>query len=271
MGCSLKFNTVIIKTILSVLLVSSLGYGFFFLFLMFAVSGNPAYGPVCLKLAFLALLFAVPVLMAIWENKKRSRKRKLFCASVVLPILGYLLLFHGVIIEYFNDKIHELKVRRDFEAALKVKNQDPIPAFLYCQMAKYYENVNCKDMLSSVSDARICRDICKNRNGLKSVKKYPGCERKDFEIILSLDCAQIMVHKVDPKKPSDVCKAAGLLNYPTGVDFFQGYYYECLDSLVRVGVKDLGNSKEMEYKTLGELLQIKTRGLPKHTKNPLPE
>lgn len=248
-------NHKIFKIILAIFILIGIGFAWFMLFMMYAIAANPTTTSAVLKLAVLPLLVGVPLVVAIFATGEKKQKKRIYLviSSVVLPALSYFVLFFGDISKSFLAKRNQTETIEKYRAALLAADQEPIRAFLTCLEAQQYEQIDCAETLKTVSDAKICRELCKFRHHYCSTP---------FEVSLTLSCAKIMVSKVDPHFPKDVCKDAGLMNVSTGSSFFQGHYKSCLNFPVN------GDS---QLRTLGDLLSIETRMIPDHTKTPLRE
>lgn len=260
--------------------VIRVGFGiyFFVLQILFGMSGGP--GSLYIKLILLPLLFIVPFFLAL-DEKNEKRRTRFFIGSFVLPLVGALAMFGSDIAESIRKKADKREALNTYQSALATAEKDPAHAYLACYLAKLYatpndEPIDCKETLNSVSDARFCRTLCPlNPASGSPNSQLCATHRSD----LMRECADIMISKMDPKSPSDVCKLAGLINYQGPVGFaerlagydvaapdlyFQGFYIWCLETVVR-------NEQTGEYKTLAELLNINLKTLPRNTRKPLPE
>lgn len=248
------------KLVLVVLLGIAVFIYWYALFIAFAMSGTSTLAGAFTKLALLPLLFLIPLIVALFVSgpDKRKNRIRLIMVAIVLPLLSALVMFWKNISEFYQDKAYLKRVHRNYVNALAKASSDPARAYLTCYLANHFENADCAEALKTVSDGRFCQTLCSDNQGSDpEISKI--CST--YGISLKINCANIMIRKMDPQSPLDICKEAGLMNYRSGDTFFQGHYYDCLNSTLRVGT---------EYRTLGELLKIKTNGLPTHTQAPLP-
>jgi hypothetical protein len=238
------------------------GYLFYCFFLYvaagYSATSHPDY---YIKLGVLPLLCLFPLTASAFISDKKM-KAALVGVSIIAAAWGLAKAKRGSGSEEEVRSTREELLANYRSAQNSV--QEPARLFLTCLAARGLVYVKCEDYLRGITNGEFCKDICKK---VKSGPAHPDCSHPSESKILDLVCAQELVRNINPKAPVDVCKAAGFSTESKSESSFEGEYYRCLRTDVIVGKKKGTDGKdEYEHKTLGDLLKIPTRGIPR-TKN----
>lgn len=242
-----------------------------YLFLFCAVAASPQATQSFLTLFGFIVACATALLVAIFfvGTKNYKNRSRFILGFFLLPALFFIFFFSKPVLRFFDERRSRLRIHDNYVESMKNREKDPRAAFLSCLLANLYEELDCLHALEYVDHASFCRTLCERQPNSVSKPLHPDCLTSE-EIFLAARCAKFMVKKVNFDAPYDVCKAAGLLNFFSKGEYYQVYYYNCLKESVMVPQQPRGKAIEYRYKSLGELLKIRTEGKPLVTAFPLP-